>query len=77
MFFTLDIEKAFESFDHCLLFSVLKAFGFGENVISQIGQDILRNIARCVMNNGFTTGYYKYIYLITKSIAGNLVAIFI
>ena len=46
-FFTVDIEKAFDSVDHCF-FSVLKAFGFGENFIAWVGT-LLHDIETCVM----------------------------
>ncbi len=35
-FLSMDQEKAFDRVDHIFLFKTLKAFGFGENVISCI-----------------------------------------
>ena len=53
--FSADFEKAFDSIDHCFLFSVLKSFGFGPDFIQWV-KTLFKNSESCVMNNGFSTG---------------------
>ena len=55
--FSADFEKAFDSVDHCLLFSALKSFGFGPDFIQWV-RTLFKNSESCVMNNGFSTGYF-------------------
>ena len=55
---TLDIQKAFDSVDHDFLLLSLEMFGFGENFINWI-KIILNDQESCVMNGGFSTGYFK------------------
>ena len=55
--FSADFEKAFDSIDHCFLFSVLKSFGFGPDFIQWV-RTLFKNSESCVMNNGFSTGYF-------------------
>ena len=55
--FSTDIEKAFDSVDHTFLFSTLKKFGFGFDFIQWI-KTLLSNTQSCVMNNGYSTGYF-------------------
>ena len=55
---TLDIQKAFDSVDHDFLLLSLEMFGFGENFINWI-KIILNGQESCVMNGGFSTGYFK------------------
>ena len=55
---TADNEKAFDTLDYDFVLSVLKKFGFGENVIHWI-KILLHNQQSCVINGGFTTPYFK------------------
>ena len=55
---TADIEKAFDTLDHDFLLSVLKKFGFCENVIHWM-KILLNNQQSCVINGGFTTPYFN------------------
>ena len=55
---TADNEKAFDTLDYDFVLSVLKKFGFGENVIHWI-KILLNNQQSCVINGGFTTPYFK------------------
>ena len=50
---TMDIEKAFDLLDHAFLISVLKKFGFGNNVVNWIETLILKQES-CVVNGGNT-----------------------
>ena len=56
--FTADIQKAFDSVEHSFIFAVLKKFGFGDDFIQWI-KTFLFNASSCVMNNNFSTGYFK------------------
>lgn len=47
---SLDQEKAFDRVDHRFLFSVLKAFGFGEKFIARVS--LLYNRASCLVKVG-------------------------
>ena len=55
---TIDIEKAFDSVNHCFLIAVLEHFGFGKTFIKWI-QILLKNQESCVINGGKTTEYFK------------------
>ena len=55
--FSADFEKALDSTDHCFMFSVLKSFGFGPDFIQWV-RTLFKNSESCVMNNGFSTGYF-------------------
>ena len=55
--FAADIEKAFDSVLHNFIFASLKGFGFGDEFIKWI-RTLLFNVSSCVMNNGFSTGYF-------------------
>ena len=55
---TLDIEKAFDSINHCFLMSVLKKFGFGNDFRKSI-QILMKNPESCVINGSKTTLYFK------------------
>ena len=48
--FSSDIEKAFDSVDHTLIFITLKKFGFGPDFIQWI-KTLLNRPESCVMNN--------------------------
>ena len=54
---TVDIQKAFDSINHCFLQSFLKKYGFGENFI-HIVKTLLKNQESCVINGGKTTKYF-------------------
>ena len=53
--FLADFEKAFDSIDHCFMFSVLKSFSFGPDFIQWV-RTLFKNSQSCVMNNGFAHG---------------------
>ena len=55
---TIDIEKAFDSVDHCFLFAALEKLGFEQNFVQWI--KIMHNKQEsCVMNGGNSTGYFS------------------
>ena len=54
----VDFEKAFDSMSHSFLLTVLKRFGFGPSFCSWI-KTCYNGISSCVMNEGFSTGYFK------------------
>ena len=53
----MDIEKAFDSFDHAFVMKVLKNFGFGGSFTAWI-KILLNNQELCVINGGNTTQYF-------------------
>ena len=53
-----DIEKAFDSAEHSFIYATLEKFGFGGNFIQWI-RTLLNDAQSCVVNNGFSTGYFK------------------
>ena len=55
---TMDIERAFDSFDHNFLVNVLDKFGFGSNFISWI-KLLLNSQQSCVINGGNTIPYFN------------------
>ena len=55
---TVDIEKAFDSVNHCFLLQILRKFGFGIDFVSWI-KTILNNQESCIINRGKTTKYFK------------------
>ena len=54
---TMDIEKTFDSLNHCFLLAVLKKFGFGTSFINWI-EAILNKPESCAINSGKTTQYF-------------------
>ena len=50
----VDIEKAFDSVNHCFLLQILRKFGFGIDFVSWI-KTILNNQESCIINGGKTT----------------------
>ena len=54
---TVDIQKAFDSINHCFLQSVLKRYGFGGNLIHII-KTLLKNQESSVINGGKTAKYF-------------------
>ena len=55
---TSDIQKAFDSVNHCFLLQILRKFGFGIDFVSWI-KTILKNQESCMINGGKTTKYFK------------------
>ena len=55
---TVDIEKAFDSINHCFLIKLLKKFGF-EKYFTKWIKNLLQNQESCIVNGGTTTNYFK------------------
>ena len=55
---TVDIEKAFDSINHCFLIKVLEKYGFEKDFIKWI-KILLQNQESCIVNEGTTTNYFK------------------
>ena len=55
---TVDIEKAFDSINHCFLIKLLKKFGF-EKYFTKWIKILLQNQESCIVNGGTTTNYFK------------------
>ena len=73
---TVDIQKAFDSINHCFLQSVLKKYGFGENFI-HIVKNLLKNQKSCVINGGKTTKYFPFKEGLGKTIQFQLIFLFL
>ena len=58
LLFSADFEKAFDSIDHCFLFSVLESFGCGLEFLKWV-RVLFKNADSCVLNNGHSTGYFQ------------------
>ena len=56
-----DIEKPFDSVKHSFISAVLKKIGFSVDFIQWI-KTFLFDASSCVMNNNFSTGYFKTEY---------------
>ena len=56
---TVDIEKAFDSINHCFLIKLLKKFGF-EKYFTKWIKILLQNQESCIVNGGTTTNYFKF-----------------
>ena len=56
--FAVEIEKTFDSVEHSFIYATLEKFGFGGNFIQWI-RTLLNDAQSCVVNNGFSTGYFK------------------
>ena len=54
----LDFEKALDKVDHRFLINAMHTFGFGENFIQWI-KILYTDIQSCVINNGFTSQYFR------------------
>ena len=54
----LDIEKAFDSVNHCFLLQILQKFRFGIDFASWI-KAILKNQKSCIINGRKTITYFK------------------
>ena len=55
---TVDIEKAFDSINHCFLIKVLEKYGFEKDFIKWI-KILLQNQESCIINRGTATNYFK------------------
>ena len=55
---TVDIEKAFDSINHCFLIKVLEKYGFEKDFIKWI-KILLQNQESCIINGGTATNYFK------------------
>ena len=55
---TVDIEKAFDSINHCFLIKVLEKYGFEKDFIKWI-KILLQNQKSCIANGGTTTNHFK------------------
>ena len=55
----VDIEKAFDSINHCFLIKVLEKYGFEKDFIKWIKM-LLQNQESCIVNGGTTTNYFKF-----------------
>ena len=56
--FAADIEKAFDSVGHSFIYATLKKFCFGGNFVQWI-RTLLNDAHSCVVDNGFSTEYFK------------------
>ena len=57
LIFAVGIEKVFDSIDHNFLLATLTKYGFGSNFIQWI-KTLVSNCESCVINNGFSTGFF-------------------
>ena len=55
---TVDIEKAFDSVNHCFLMQVVRKFEFGIDFVNW-NKTILKNQEFCIINGGKTTKYFQ------------------
>ena len=55
---TADIEKAFDSVNHCFSLQILRKFRFEVDFVGWI-KTILKNQESCIINGGKTTKYFK------------------
>ena len=55
---TLDIEKAFDSFNYLFLITALEKHGFKEDFIKWI-QILIQNQESCVINGGTIRNYFS------------------
>ena len=55
--FSSEFEKTFDSIGHCFMFACLKRFGFSTQFV-QWAKTLFKSAQSCVMNNGFSTGYF-------------------
>ena len=55
---TVDIEKAFDSINHCFLIKVLEKYCFLKDFIKWI-KILLQNQVSCIINRGTGTNYFK------------------
>ena len=55
---TVDIEKAFDSINHCFLNKVSERFGFEKDFVKWI-KILLQKQESCIVKGGTTTSYFK------------------
>ena len=55
---TIDIEKAFDSFNHYFLLVIPEKYGFKKKLLKWI-ETLLNNQESCIINGGITTHYFK------------------
>ena len=55
---TVDIEKAFDSINHCFLIKVFEKYDFEKDFIKWT-KILLQNQESCIVNEGTTTNYFK------------------
>ena len=55
---TLDVEKAFDTFNHLFLITGLEKYGFKDDFIKWI-QILIKNQESCVINGGCPTNHFK------------------
>ena len=55
---TIDIEKAFDSFNHYFLLVIPEKCGFKKKLLKWI-ETLLNNQESCIINGGITTHYFK------------------
>ena len=55
---TVDIEKTFDSVNHCFLITVLEKFEFEKYFIKWI-RILLQNQESCIVNGGNATNFFK------------------
>ena len=55
---TADIEKAFDSINHCFLIKVLEKYSFGKDFIKWT-KILPQNQESCIVNGGTRTNYFK------------------
>ena len=66
----VDIEKAFDSINHCFLIKVLEKYGFEKDfkILIKWIKILLQNQESCTVNGGTATNYFKLeiVFLLTK-----------
>ena len=66
----VDIEKAFDSINHCFLIKVLEKYGFEKDfkILIKWIKILLQNQESCTVNGGTATNYFKLeiVFLFTK-----------
>ena len=55
---TVDIEKDFDSINHCFLIKVSEKFGFEKDFVKWI-KILLQKQESCIVKGGTTTNYFK------------------
>ena len=55
---TVNIEKVFDSINHCFWIKIFEKFGFEKDFIKKI-KILLQNQELCIVNGGPTTNYFK------------------
>ena len=58
MIFSIDFEKAFDKLEWDFIVKVLKYYGFPEDICNWI-RLFYTKIESCIINNGFTSNYFK------------------